>query len=110
MGQGSLALFAGRRLAPAGKRPGRRTGLRQAPRRARACFGWAGQRGDRPALPFAPKVPKTRAVEAAEDRSGPRWRRRFSMLRENYPYYLANRAVYANRDLPVIDKYTAKVA
>jgi acyl-CoA reductase-like NAD-dependent aldehyde dehydrogenase len=32
------------------------------------------------------------------------------MLRENYPYYLANRAVYANRDLPVIDKYTAKVA
>ena len=32
------------------------------------------------------------------------------MLREHYPYYLANRAVAANRDLPVIDKYTGKVA
>jgi acyl-CoA reductase-like NAD-dependent aldehyde dehydrogenase len=30
------------------------------------------------------------------------------MLREGYPYYLANRAVYANRDLPVIDKYTGR--
>lgn len=30
------------------------------------------------------------------------------MLRESYPYYLANRAVYANRDLPVIDKYTGR--
>jgi acyl-CoA reductase-like NAD-dependent aldehyde dehydrogenase len=32
------------------------------------------------------------------------------MLRESYPYYLANRALYANRDLPVIDKYTGKEA
>jgi acyl-CoA reductase-like NAD-dependent aldehyde dehydrogenase len=32
------------------------------------------------------------------------------MLRESYPYYLANRAEYANGDLPVIDKYTGKVA
>jgi acyl-CoA reductase-like NAD-dependent aldehyde dehydrogenase len=32
------------------------------------------------------------------------------MLRENYPYYLANRAVAANRDLPVVDKFTGKVA
>jgi acyl-CoA reductase-like NAD-dependent aldehyde dehydrogenase len=32
------------------------------------------------------------------------------MLRENYPYYLANRAVYDNADLPVIDKFTGKVA
>jgi acyl-CoA reductase-like NAD-dependent aldehyde dehydrogenase len=28
------------------------------------------------------------------------------MIREAYPYYLANRAVLANRDLPVMDKYT----
>jgi acyl-CoA reductase-like NAD-dependent aldehyde dehydrogenase len=32
------------------------------------------------------------------------------MLRENYPYYLANRAVYANRDLAVLDKYTGEEA
>jgi len=32
------------------------------------------------------------------------------MLRENYPYYLANRAVYANRDLAVLDKYTGDEA
>src|SRR5687768_7006439 len=32
------------------------------------------------------------------------------MLREHYPYYLANRAVAANRDLPVVDKFTGKVA
>ena len=25
------------------------------------------------------------------------------MLRESYPYYLNNEAVYANRDLPVVD-------
>ncbi len=28
------------------------------------------------------------------------------MLREAYPYYLANRPEYENRDLPVLDKYT----
>jgi len=28
------------------------------------------------------------------------------MLRESYPYYVANRAEYANRDLVVTDKYT----
>ena len=32
------------------------------------------------------------------------------MLRESYPYYLANRAVHANRDLAVVDKYTGKEA
>jgi acyl-CoA reductase-like NAD-dependent aldehyde dehydrogenase len=32
------------------------------------------------------------------------------MLRESYPYYLNNDAVYANRDLPVVDKYTGAVA
>src|SRR3954464_8771415 len=32
------------------------------------------------------------------------------MLRENYPYYLANKAVYANRDLVVVDKYTGEEA
>ncbi|HKO91847.1 MAG TPA: aldehyde dehydrogenase family protein [Polyangiaceae bacterium] len=32
------------------------------------------------------------------------------MLRENYPYYLANRAVYANRELVVTDKYSGKEA
>jgi len=32
------------------------------------------------------------------------------MLQESYPYYLANRPVAANRDLPVLDKYTGEVA
>ncbi|HTA65595.1 MAG TPA: aldehyde dehydrogenase family protein [Xanthomonadaceae bacterium] len=32
------------------------------------------------------------------------------MLKKRYPYYLANRAVAANRDLEVLDKYTGKVA
>jgi acyl-CoA reductase-like NAD-dependent aldehyde dehydrogenase len=32
------------------------------------------------------------------------------MLRESYPYYLANRAVHANRDLAVLDKYTGAEA
>jgi acyl-CoA reductase-like NAD-dependent aldehyde dehydrogenase len=32
------------------------------------------------------------------------------MLRERYPYYLANQPVFANADLPVIDKYTGEVA
>lgn len=32
------------------------------------------------------------------------------MLRESYPYYLNNDAVYANRDLPVVDKYSGEVA
>ncbi len=32
------------------------------------------------------------------------------MLKEAYPYYLANRAVHANQDLEVTDKYTGKVA
>jgi acyl-CoA reductase-like NAD-dependent aldehyde dehydrogenase len=32
------------------------------------------------------------------------------MLRQNYPYYLANQAVYANRDLVVTDKYTGEEA
>lgn len=32
------------------------------------------------------------------------------MLKDSYPYYLANKAVYANTDLDVIDKYTGKVA
>jgi len=27
------------------------------------------------------------------------------MLKPNYPYYLANQAVYANEDLEVTDKY-----
>jgi acyl-CoA reductase-like NAD-dependent aldehyde dehydrogenase len=40
----------------------------------------------------------------------PRVEKDLRMLREHYPYYLANRAEYANRDLPVIDKYTGKVA
>ena len=31
------------------------------------------------------------------------------MLRESYPYYLANEAVAPNRDLPVTDKYTGEV-
>lgn len=32
------------------------------------------------------------------------------MLKESYPYYLANRPVAANTDLAVTDKYTGKVA
>ena len=32
------------------------------------------------------------------------------MLKETYPYYLANEAVYANTDLEVTDKYSGKVA
>jgi acyl-CoA reductase-like NAD-dependent aldehyde dehydrogenase len=32
------------------------------------------------------------------------------MLQKSYPYYLANKAVYANEDLKVIDKYTQEVA
>jgi acyl-CoA reductase-like NAD-dependent aldehyde dehydrogenase len=32
------------------------------------------------------------------------------MLRETYPYFLANRAQYANADLAVTDKYTGQVA
>ncbi len=32
------------------------------------------------------------------------------MLKETYPYYLANKAVYANEDLDVIDKYSGEVA
>jgi len=32
------------------------------------------------------------------------------MLAKSYPYYLANKAVYANEDLKVYDKYTGEVA
>lgn len=32
------------------------------------------------------------------------------MLKDSYPYYVANKAVYANKDLEVTDKYTGKVA
>ena len=32
------------------------------------------------------------------------------MLKESYPFYLANEAVYANEDLVVIDKYSGKEA
>ena len=32
------------------------------------------------------------------------------MLKETYPYYLANEAVYANTDLDVTDKFSGKVA
>ncbi|MBN3727107.1 aldehyde dehydrogenase family protein [Burkholderia sp. Ac-20379] len=32
------------------------------------------------------------------------------MLKESYPYYLANEAVHANTDLEVTDKYSGKVA
>jgi hypothetical protein len=32
------------------------------------------------------------------------------MLRKAYPYYLANKAVFANEDLKVVDKYTREVA
>ena len=28
------------------------------------------------------------------------------MLAKSYPYYLANKAVYANEDLKVLDKYS----
>ncbi|PHS40807.1 MAG: aldehyde dehydrogenase [Robiginitomaculum sp.] len=31
-------------------------------------------------------------------------------LQETYPYYLANKAVFANEDLPVTDKYTGEIA
>ena len=33
-----------------------------------------------------------------------------STLQANYPYYLNNKAVYANEDLEVTDKYTGEVA
>jgi acyl-CoA reductase-like NAD-dependent aldehyde dehydrogenase len=33
-----------------------------------------------------------------------------SMLQAKYPYYLNNKAVYANEDLEVTDKYTGEVA
>ncbi len=32
------------------------------------------------------------------------------MLAKEYPYYLANKAVFANRDLPVYDKYSGELA
>ena len=32
------------------------------------------------------------------------------MLRESYPYYLANTAVFANTDLEVTDKFSNLVA
>ncbi|MAR92656.1 MAG: aldehyde dehydrogenase [Pseudomonadales bacterium] len=32
------------------------------------------------------------------------------MLKKEYPYYLANEAVYANQDLPVYDKYSGEQA
>ncbi len=32
------------------------------------------------------------------------------MLQKSYPYYLANKAVFANEDLKVIDKYSGEVA
>ena len=32
------------------------------------------------------------------------------MLAKSYPYYLANKAVYANEDLQVFDKYSGEVA
>jgi len=32
------------------------------------------------------------------------------MLKKSYPYYLANKAVYANQDLKVMDKYTGQHA
>ncbi|PHS36758.1 MAG: aldehyde dehydrogenase, partial [Robiginitomaculum sp.] len=31
-------------------------------------------------------------------------------LQKTYPYYLANKAVFANEDLPVTDKYTGEIA
>ena len=33
-----------------------------------------------------------------------------TMLAKSYPYYLANKAVYANEDLKVLDKYSGEVA
>ena len=33
-----------------------------------------------------------------------------SVLQEAYPYYLNNKAVYANEDLEVTDKYTGEIA
>ena len=33
-----------------------------------------------------------------------------SALQEKYPYYLNNKAVYANEDLEVTDKFTGEVA
>ena len=32
------------------------------------------------------------------------------MLKNSYPYYLANEAVFANQDLNVTDKYSGEVA
>ena len=32
------------------------------------------------------------------------------MLKDSYPYYVANKAIFANTDLEVTDKYTGKVA
>ncbi len=32
------------------------------------------------------------------------------MLKDKYPYYLANKPVYANEDLEVTDKYSNEVA
>ena len=32
------------------------------------------------------------------------------MLKQEYPYYLANEAVYANTDLKVYDKYNGELA
>ena len=32
------------------------------------------------------------------------------MLKEKFPYYLANEAVFANEDLEVTDKYSGEVA
>ena len=32
------------------------------------------------------------------------------MLKDKYPYFLANKAVFANTDLEVTDKYTGEVA
>jgi acyl-CoA reductase-like NAD-dependent aldehyde dehydrogenase len=46
-------------------------------------------------------------VDSAPDRFSPK---EPPMLAQRYPYYLANRAVDANADLPVTDKYTGEVA
>ena len=32
------------------------------------------------------------------------------MLKKEYPYYLANEAVYANQDLKIYDKYNGELA
>jgi acyl-CoA reductase-like NAD-dependent aldehyde dehydrogenase len=37
-------------------------------------------------------------------------RKERAMLKDTYPYYLANEAVYANTDLEVTDKFSGKVA